>query len=53
MHQKDGIKPDSSEGKEFLFRARAFGANAVNPPRIDHDHLSWRDRFEPDLDSWL
>ncbi|MBI3385433.1 hypothetical protein HY030_04535 [Candidatus Gottesmanbacteria bacterium] len=27
-----GIKPDSPAGKEFLFRARVFGFNAVNPP---------------------
>lgn len=33
--QNMGIHPDSISGREFLFRARAFGIMGVQPPRLD------------------
>lgn len=30
-----GIAADSEAGREFLFRARVFGTNNVQPPRQD------------------
>ncbi len=51
--QEAGVDPKSSQGREFLSRARAFGINAVNPPIKTGRQLPWRQIIDPDLDSWL